>query len=194
MNSKTGKQQITGLILAGGAGRRARGRDKGLIQWHGKPLVEHVIKRLDAQVGQLLISCNRNIPEYARFGVPVVTDLRTDFQGPLAGLEGAARLVETEFVVVVACDIPLLPPDLVPRLIAPLVQAGKDLPQLSYAHDGSRAQYLCAAMRRECLFTLGEFLEQGHRAVRDWYARHRSVMVDFSDQSDAFANFNELPQ
>ena len=79
-------EDITGLILAGGAGRRVEGRDKGLIDWQGKPLVQHVALRLRPQVGQLIISCNRNIETYRELADKTVTDSRRDFQGPLAGL------------------------------------------------------------------------------------------------------------
>ena len=192
MNSLTHKPDITGLILAGGAGRRVGRRDKGLIEWRDKPLVEHVLHRLESQVGQLLISCNRNIPDYQRYGFPTVSDTRMNFQGPLAGLEAAAQAIETEFLIVVACDIPLLPLDLVPRLLAPLIAANADAPALSYAHDGSRGQYLCAAMRQRCLRSLTDYLEQGHRTVHHWYNNQNVISVDFSDQKSAFTNFNKL--
>ena len=192
MNSLIHKPEITGLILAGGAGRRVGRRDKGLIEWREKPLVEHVLHRLGTQVGPLVISCNRNIPDYDLYGVPTVSDTRMNFQGPLAGLEAAAQLIETEFLIVVACDIPLLPLDLVPRLLAPLIAASADAPELSYAHDGSRGQYLCAAMRRRCLPSLTDYLEQGHRTVHHWYENQKVISVDFSDQKSAFSNFNKL--
>ena len=192
MDSLTHKSEITGLILAGGAGRRVDRRDKGLIEWQEKPLVEHVLHRLATQVGQLLISCNRNIPDYKRYGVPTVLDTRMNFQGPLAGLEAASQVLATEFLIVVACDIPLLPLDLVPRLISPLIGNNADIPELSYAHDGTRGQYLCAAMRRRCLPSLTDYLEQGHRTVHHWYENQKVISVDFSDQKSAFSNFNKM--
>ena len=93
----TTMDDITGLILAGGAGRRVAGRDKGLIEWHGKPLVEHVADRLRPQIGQLIISCNRNVTAYRKLADKIVVDSRRDFQGPLAGLEAASSLIETPF-------------------------------------------------------------------------------------------------
>lgn len=186
------KAQITGLILAGGAGRRVGGQDKGLIEWRDKPLVEHVYDRIASQVGQLVISCNRNVDDYKRYGTTTVIDTRLDFQGPLAGLEAASQIVETEFVVVVACDIPLIPLDLVSRLMSPLIEPNSNAPELSYAHDGHRGQFLCAAMRQRSLLSISGFLEQGHRAVQQWYQSIDAVSVDFSDQPSAFTNLNKL--
>jgi len=180
---------ITGLILAGGAGRRAGGVDKGLLEWHGTPLAERVAACLRPHVGRLTISCNRNRAFYARLADEIVFDRRGGYQGPLAGIEAVLPLLRSEYLVVVPCDTPLLPPDLVPRLVAPLLQdatAG-----LCYAHDGDRDQYLCVALRRDTLLSLGDFLGTGQRAVRTWYAQFNFRVVDFSEQAGCFVNCNE---
>ncbi|HCN68163.1 MAG TPA: molybdenum cofactor guanylyltransferase MobA, partial [Candidatus Accumulibacter sp.] len=58
---------ISGVILAGGLGRRMGGVDKGLQELHGRPLVAWVIERLAPQVDELLINANRNAQRYAVF-------------------------------------------------------------------------------------------------------------------------------
>lgn len=183
----TARAKITGLILAGGAGRRAGGRDKGLVSWRGEPLVAAVVRRLRPTVGSLLISCNRNAPAYAALADGIVADARPGFQGPLAGLEAAAQVVKSPFLVVAPCDTPLLPEDLVPRLLMPL-EAG--VADIAWVHDGARDHYLCAALRSECLSGLPGWLDQGHRAVRHWYRNYRCATVDFSDRPTAFRNVN----
>jgi molybdopterin-guanine dinucleotide biosynthesis protein A len=188
----TAQGETTGLILAGGAGRRVGGRDKGLMAWRGQPLVAHVAQRLRPQVGRLLISCNRNAHYYATLGDVTVADERRDFQGPLAGLEAAAPHIGSQFLVITPCDTPLLPPDLAWRLLRALEPGAQEAADISYAHDGVRDQYLCAAIRVAILPTLGGFLEEGQRAVRHWYARHRCRVVDFSDQATCFANYNRM--
>ena len=178
----------TGLILAGGAGRRVGGQDKGLVNWQGRPLAAQVAARLRPQVSHLIISCNRNRDYYATLADAVVSDSRGDFQGPLAGLEAAAALVESEFLIISPCDTPQLPLDIAARLLAPLTHADKDI---SYAHDGERSHYLCAAIRCAVLRSVSDFLDRGERAVRHWYAEHRACPVDFSDQPQCFNNYNQ---
>jgi molybdenum cofactor guanylyltransferase len=68
------REEITGLILAGGQGSRMGGVDKGLQLLRGRPLVEHAIERLQAQVGSLAISANRNLEVYRGYGFPVWPD------------------------------------------------------------------------------------------------------------------------
>ena len=78
--------RITGLVLAGGMGRRMGGVDKGLVPFQDKPLVAHVIERFRPQVDGILVNANREIATYEKFGYPVVPDAIGGFAGPLAGL------------------------------------------------------------------------------------------------------------
>lgn len=50
------RQKITGVILAGGLGRRMGGSDKGLQALRGRPLVAWVVHRFGPQVDELLIN------------------------------------------------------------------------------------------------------------------------------------------
>ncbi len=185
---------ITGLILAGGAGRRVNGRDKGLMLWRNKPLVAYAVERIRPQVATLLISCNRNFDRYQAYADTLVTDSRRDFQGPLAGLEAASSLIETEFMFICACDTPALPRDLVTRLAEPLYRANGRTIGISYAHDGTRDQYLCAVIRSSCLSSLPDYLDSGQRAVHRWFASQRCTAVDCSDSPGSFENYNHGPE
>ena len=181
---------ITGLVLAGGAGRRVGGADKGLIAWHGAPLAERICEWLRPQVSRLVISCNRNREFYAGLADDTVCDRRAGFQGPLAGIEAAAPLLRTRFAIIVPCDTPRLPAGLLPALLAPLLDGGEQV-DISYACDDEREHYLCAALRCAILPSLGLFLDSGQRAVRAWYAQHSSRAVPFPGQTDLFVNCNE---
>ncbi|OYW29465.1 MAG: molybdenum cofactor guanylyltransferase MobA, partial [Methyloversatilis sp. 12-65-5] len=77
---------ITGLVLAGGLGRRMGGIDKGLQDFRGRPMASHVIERLAPQVDALLVNANQNSERYAAFAHPVIPDAIGGYAGPLAGL------------------------------------------------------------------------------------------------------------
>ena len=126
--------QITGGILAGGEGRRLSGADKGLMRWRGRPLVQHVLTALKPQTATQVISANRNLDVYACFGAPVVPD--GDGSGPLAGLAALLAATETNWLLCVPCDAPLLPADIARRLLA-MAEAAPAL--ASFLHDGERA-------------------------------------------------------
>jgi molybdopterin-guanine dinucleotide biosynthesis protein A len=128
------RQDITGVILAGGEGRRLGGVDKGLQELRGRPMVQWVLERLAPQVDTVLISANRNLQRYAAFGCPVLPDRIPDFAGPLAGLHAALTQAATPLVATVPCDSPFLPADLVARLHAALMA---DQAELAVARAGT---------------------------------------------------------
>jgi molybdopterin-guanine dinucleotide biosynthesis protein A len=94
-------EDITGVVLAGGRATRWDGRDKGLIQVSGQPMISHVLDALAPQVEQVIISANRNLNAYRAFGLPVVTDASRDFLGPLAGIASGLAAARTEWVAIV---------------------------------------------------------------------------------------------
>lgn len=177
--------ELTGLILAGGQGRRMGWRDKGLEPFAGRPLAAHVRERLAGRVAEVLISANRHAGDYARLGGRVVGDAETGFQGPLMGIYSGLRAASTPWLVVVPCDSPALPDDLVPRLVAGVGDA-----DIAVADDGERLHPVVALMRTALADDLAEALAAGERGVRRWYGRHAWRRVDFSDCPGAFANLN----
>ena len=183
-------EKITGVVLAGGLGRRMGGVDKGLQLLNGRPLVSHVIERLAPQVDELLINANQNLEAYAAFGYPVVPDRIAGFAGPLAGLHTGLLACETPLLVTAPCDSPFLPEDLVARLRAALEAAGADL---AVAQTGTQPHPVFSLVRREVLDGLTAFLEAGGRKVDAWYAALKVAEVPFADEA-AFANINTLDE
>jgi molybdopterin-guanine dinucleotide biosynthesis protein A len=178
---------MTGVILAGGEARRMGCRDKGLVDFAGRPLIEWVIESLEPQVGTLLISANRNRDRYGRYGYPVVADRIEGYQGPLAGFAGAMAVVDTSWILTLPCDGPFPPPDLAPRLAAALREEDAEI---AVARDAERVQPVYALLPVALAADLSDFLAAGGRQVHRWYARHRTALADFSDRPGCFANVN----
>ncbi len=189
-NTAIDRSKITGVILAGGKGRRLDGQDKGLVVLAGKPLIEHVIERLQPQVGELLINANRNLSVYAGCGFPVVADRMKDFQGPLAGLAAALDAAKGDYVVTAPCDGPLLPADLVSRL----AHALSITPSASIAVVSLSGwlQPVYALLKHDVRENLEHFLSTGERRVGKWIKSENMVTVDFSNEAECFQNVNTL--
>ena len=186
--SAAAKATVTGLILAGGQARRMGGIDKGLVELQGRPMIAHTIERLSAQVDQLLINANRNLECYRTIAqCPVVRDDLNGFEGPLAGMAAGLKHAQTDFVLTVPCDSPLIASDLAKRLED--ARAGR-ASLLSVAHDGDRLQPVFALLSTGLLPSLLEFLARGERKIDRWYAQHDYVTADFSGQQDTFLNIN----
>ncbi|SQI47224.1 molybdopterin-guanine dinucleotide biosynthesis protein MobA [Serratia plymuthica] len=136
------------------------GEDKGLVQVAGIPLYQHVLARLQPQVGSIAISANRNQARYQESGLPAIGDLTTDFSGPLAGILAGLRYAATEWVVFVPCDVPDFPTTLVEQLWQ---QKGPAL--AAYASDGERAHPTLALLHTSLAPQLAGYLARGDRKL-----------------------------
>lgn len=188
------RDRITGVVLAGGLGRRmdpdGAGVDKGLVRFRGEPLAAHAIRRLRPQVGSLLVNANRHLDTYRGFGAPVVPDELPGFAGPLAGLASAMRHAQTDWVVTVPCDSPLFPADLVERLGQAVARDGA---AGAVARAAGREQPVFLMARRDLLEDLTRFLASGQGKIDRWYHTWRPAVAAFEDEA-AFRNINTLDE
>jgi molybdopterin-guanine dinucleotide biosynthesis protein A len=188
------KEQITGLILAGGKGTRMGGVDKGLQLFRGKPMAQRVLQRLQPQVGALLINANQHTDTYAQLGAPVWPDEFPGFAGPLAGLHAGLSHCETPYLVTAPCDSPFLPANLVDKLSAALIASQADI-AVAVTGDGPTQQRhpvfcLLAAHLKD---DLADYLGKGGRKMDAWFAMQHQVEVHFANET-AFANINTLDE
>jgi len=179
-------KEISTVILAGGEGRRMGGQDKGLLNYHGRPLIESVIQRLPEGVAELLISANRNLDQYRRYG-PVVVDEQTGYAGPLAGILAAMQHTHSPYLLVVPCDTPKLPTNLLTQLYQALREQQADI---AVASSGGRQHFVIALLRTQLRDDLQNFLAEGGRRVGLWQQRHRVVYVEFDVTQGEFTNIN----
>ncbi|WP_076413202.1 molybdenum cofactor guanylyltransferase MobA [Shewanella sp. UCD-KL12] len=183
--------QINAVILAGGMARRMGGNDKGLVDLNGQPMIKHAIDRVKPQVKEILINANRNQNLYAEFGYPVVSDEDSGYLGPLAGMITAMAQTDADYLLVVPCDCPLLPTDLVSRMLS---QIESNDAELAVASDGKREQPVVMLLKPSLRDSMKAFLDAGERKIDFWYAKHNCVVTDFSDQPNAFVNVNTPEQ
>ena len=178
---------VTGVVLAGGQGRRMGNVDKGLQLLDGRALVGWVLNRFVPQVDEVLINANRNRDAYAAFGFRIVEDRVGGFAGPLAGMHAGLSEAKYERVAFVPCDTPFLPQDLVARLSMPLQDENVDL---SVSKTGTQPHPVICLVRKRLLPHLTAYLDGGGRKVDGWYSTLNVTEVAFDDQPRAFSNIN----
>lgn len=185
---------ITGLILCGGRGSRMGGVDKGLQNYDGMPLAMHALMRLTPQVGHLMINANRNLAAYESMGVPVWPDPMADYPGPLAGWLAGIERCETPYMVIVPCDSPHFPTDLVARLSEALVREDADIAMAATLENGRvQVQPVFCLLKAMLLESLVKYLHGGDRKIDRWTAQHRCAQAVFDDAA-AFFNANTLAE
>ena len=177
--------RTVGLILAGGRATRMAGRNKALLPLAGKPLLAHAVTRLRPQVDALVLNSNAPASEYSAFDLPLLPDLVPEHPGPLAGIHAGLAHYPNDYVVTVAVDLALLPPDLVARL-----RAAVDGNRCAYASDGQH-HALAILWAPGNANLVGRYLEQGGRRVQDFLARHgTAVRFDRPQDRGLFLNIN----
>jgi len=184
-------KNISVVILAGGRGSRMQGKDKGLIKWHDKPLIEHVLEHIlknsPENVSEIIISANRNEDLYKKFGHKVIKDNINNFQGPLAGILSAMEQCKNNFLLFLPCDSPR-PPDALTELLMQCLQYNSLL--CAICHDGKREQPLFSLISCATKPLLEAYLNEGKRKVHDFFHQLDATICDFSDPGDKFNNFN----
>ncbi len=188
------REQITGLVLAGGRGSRMGGLDKGLQNYRGMPLAMNAVLRLAPQVGEVMVNANRNLGAYEAMGVPVWPDPLPDYPGPLAGFLAGLEHCETPYLATVPCDSPHFPDDLVARLAEALQATDAEIAMVATVEEGRlQPQPVFCLMKASLMESLVQFTQSGQRKIDRWTAQHRCVEVLFDD-ANAFFNANTLAE
>ena len=174
------------LILAGGRGQRMGGRDKGLVQWRGEPLVAHVQRIVRPLGDDLVISCNRNQDLYRPFADQLVGDAEADFPGPLAGVIAGLAAARHQWVVVLACDAPLVDRGLI-----------EDLLKLAVANDsaamvrqGGYWQPMFSVLPRRLLPGLEQAWAAGERSLQKALLVEAVQGLECAEGDARLSNFN----
>ncbi|MEE7626850.1 molybdenum cofactor guanylyltransferase MobA [Methylobacter sp. Wu8] len=188
MNSQT---KVAGVILAGGRARRMDNRDKGLVDFKGRPMVSYAIAALAPVVDAVFISANRNIDQYRQFGWPVISDQTDSFDGPLAGVLSAMMHADADVLLVMPCDSPLIKTEHLRKLLLIRAESNADV---AVAFDGIRLHPVFLAIKTTLQTSLQDYLANGQRKVAVWLAQQSLVRVDFSGEPEIFNNINSMDE
>ncbi len=176
-----------GFVLAGGGSTRM-GRDKALLPFHGRTLVEHIAAQVEIAAGS--VSLVGNPARYGHFGYPVVRDLVPRL-GPLGGICSALRSSLAAWNLVVACDMPALRAPLLGELLAVAESSGADC--LAPLGPLGLPEPLCAVYHARCLPRLMAALSNGVRKVMEGLAG-ASILIYKPSDVTAFENCNTPEQ
>ncbi len=183
--------KITGVILAGGRATRMNHQDKGLVLFQNAPLISYAIAAMSPVVDLLLINANRNFEQYQGFNFPVIADEIDGFQGALAGILTAISHTDSEILVTMPCDSPLVKTKHLQKLLLTLAKSNSEI---AVAFDGERLHPVFLALKTSLKASLEHYLNSGERKMERWIKQHDFIAVDFSDETDIFFNLNTLSE
>ncbi len=152
-----------GVILAGGGATRYGGRPKGLEVVDGVRIIDRVATVLREAADELLLVSNDDEAAAWLPGVRLARDLRIG-DGALGGLHAAISHAAGAGALVVAWDMPFVPPGLL-RALRTLGEAGADAALAESETSGRGVEPLCAWYGPGCLPAIERRLDAGDRRV-----------------------------
>lgn len=172
------------LLLSGGRGQRMGGQDKGLLHWHGRPLIAWLHELARPLSDDVIISCNRNNERYAPYADQLVADQEQDFQGPLAGIRAGMAAARHPQMLVLPCDAPLVDAALLDALLS---QAGS---RPVVVRQGAYWQPLFCLLPTHLRDDLERAWQSGERSPQRWFGRLDPIAVDCPLDDPRLANLN----
>ncbi|MCY7409300.1 MAG: molybdenum cofactor guanylyltransferase [Chitinophagales bacterium] len=178
-------ENISAIILAGGKSSRM-GSDKGLIEFHGKKMIEHLLDLLQPLFENVFIISNNEA--YKNFHVPVFEDVHKNF-GPIGGLHSGLTHSSTHQNLFVACDLPFINQELIEFILEKQNEFDAVIP-----YHQNLPEPLCALYSKDCLLVFEEMIEAQQFKIQDSFDRLKICKLDVSEKffesKNPFANMN----
>ncbi len=175
---------VTGVVLCGGVSRRM-GADKGKLMLGEETLIARAVRVLSSVSSVVILSCGRE-PKYSELGLRLVLDSEPD-AGPLAGIAASMDACDSDWLAVLACDLPHVVAAVPRALLARASSEGLDVCMLSSA---GQVEPLIAVYRKTCLAPIREAMNLGLRRVDSF---HSCVRSDGRSLSVGTLDVSELP-
>ncbi len=191
------EREINAVILAGGEASRMRGVDKPFAPLNGRPLIEHVLARLQGKVGQIVVSANKNLERFASYGLACVSDEEFPQQTPLLGIHSALQYFTNargkdqgaeSCLFCIPVDVPVFPASLIAELRDEAEQSENGV---AYLQTRDQPQPLIAVWSLRSLPLLEKALQAGAWGALATLKALRARVLQYSPVNGIdFANIN----
>ncbi|KAB8331937.1 molybdenum cofactor guanylyltransferase [Scytonema tolypothrichoides VB-61278] len=195
--------RLSSIVLAGGKSSRM-GRDKALISIQGVPLLQlvcriaascadtvYVVTPWQERYQHLLPSTVQFIKEVPLSGE---TDSEQLGHGPIIGFAQALAYVQTDWVLLLACDLPKLRVEVLQEWATALDSVEDEAICAQRSSEAIAAlvpqakgwEPLCGFYRRRCLPSLVEYINRGGRSFQEWLKQHPVQALSLPDPEMLF--------
>jgi molybdopterin-guanine dinucleotide biosynthesis protein A len=169
---------VQGFILVGGASRRM-GQDKAQLRLGSETMLERLATRLSAVTSSVTLVGRPQT--YEGYRLPNVPDIHENW-GALGGIHAALSAAKTDWIIVIACDLPFVTRELFERLKS---FADESIDSIVPMQPDGRPQPVCALYRREtCLPEIERLVSAGEHTPRALLTNVRTRHVQFAELSD----------
>jgi len=175
------KHPITGVIMAGGKSSRM-GSDKGLLLFKGKMLVQYGIDLLTPFCSELLISTNNS--DYLQFGLPLIAD-EIPYCGPMGGIYSSLKASKTEYILVVACDMPFVSATTINLLLENIRGFDCVVPMVK-----DKLEPLCGVYSKSLIKVIEDQIQMKELALSNMILNSNYRIIYITNEVNDFMNLN----
>ncbi len=176
---------IEAYVLAGGKSSRM-GKDKALMQFRGKRMIQHVLNAIAPL--KIPIKIVANTDEYNKLGYEVFKDI-VEAKGPMGGILTAMHHTQASYIIVISCDIPFLTTMLLRQLVEGIEDYNIIIPQ-----SKGRLHPLCCiiktSLKAEIEKRVGNNQLKMLELIQDTHSKIVNVDDSMSDREDLLYNIN----
>ncbi|MEH1855612.1 MAG: molybdenum cofactor guanylyltransferase [Nostoc sp.] len=182
--------KLTAIVLAGGKSSRM-GQDKALISIEGVPLLQRVcaIAKGCADTIYIVTPWPERYQDLLLPGCELIREVpmfrESLAQGPLVGFAQGLAQVQTEWVLLLACDLPRLQVEVLQEWVTRLDGVG-DNAIAALTHNPKGWEPLCGFYRRGCFPQLLEFINQGGRSFQEWLRQYPVEVLPLAEPEMLF--------
>mgnify|MGYP001259822243 CR=1 FL=1 len=186
------KNKILFVLLAGGLSKRFGGGFKTFSKIDEKTIFETIINFLKNNNLDVVINANIKHKIFKNTNLPIINDLISNSQGPLAGIHAVMKWINKKklkknWIFVIPSDTPFLPKDLIEKFLYNLDSSSEIL----VARSNKKIHPIVAMISTNLLKSLEEEMKTDNRKILNWYKRHKLKFVDFDYVDfDPFFNIN----
>ena len=186
------KKKILILLLAGGLSRRFGGGIKTFAKINGVTIFEKIIGGLKKQGVNIIINANSNHKIFSNSKLPIIADVKKNFQGPLAGIYTSMvwvkeKKLDIEWILSVPSDTPFLPNNLLDVFVSKINKTKKIL----IARSNNKIHPIIGIWNINLLKNLEQELKSDNRKIMEWVYKNEYDIVDFPVKFyDPFFNIN----
>ena len=167
------KQDITAIVLAGGQSSRM-GQDKALLpREKNQTLLYHVcnVAQESARCVYVITPWTERyqdiVPQSCKFIKENLVEKETKSNFPLMGFFQGLKFVKTEWILLLACDLPNIDSQTITSWYSYLTQVPEDTVAILPRHPKGW-EPLCGFYKRSCQASLQNYLHNGGKSFQQW--------------------------
>lgn len=167
--------KTTVFILCGGKSSRMQS-EKGLVLFQEKPFIEHIIQAILPITDNIKLITGSKEYDYLEY--EKIPDLIVD-KGPLGGIYTALSHTETEFNLILSCDIPLISTELLQELISKHTKEA----EITVFASESKTHPLIGIYSKSIVPTIKEAIDSNELKMMDLLAKlpHQIINIEESE-------------